>query len=135
LILVSLFVCCYYYIIKYCFSNQRQLYRARHYSVTPLGARSGLIQWVDGAVPMFSLYKRWHQRDVMMKQQQQHLLQQQQQQQLQQQQVNMLTILYVITTKVFVQVISYICIFFVHCIFEFEGLRNHSYVACLTFLC
>jgi serine/threonine-protein kinase SMG1 len=54
--------------------------------VTPLGARSGLIQWVDGAVPMFSLYKRWHQRDALIKQQQLQL--QQQQQQLQQQQVN-----------------------------------------------
>lgn len=37
---------------------------ARHYSVTPLGPRSGLIQWVDGAVPIFTLYKRWQQRDA-----------------------------------------------------------------------
>ena len=42
-------------------------YTARHYSVVPLGPRSGLIQWVEGAVPMFSLYKKWQQR------QQQHL--------------------------------------------------------------
>ena len=27
-----------------------------------LGPRSGLIQWVEGAIPMFSLYKKWHQR-------------------------------------------------------------------------
>jgi serine/threonine-protein kinase SMG1 len=56
------------------------MYRARHYSVTPLGARSGLIRWVEGAVPMFSLYKRWHQRDAAIKQQQQQMQQQQQQQ-------------------------------------------------------
>ncbi|KAK3583612.1 hypothetical protein CHS0354_039435 [Potamilus streckersoni] len=41
-----------------------QLYRARHYSVTPLGPRSGLIQWVDGATALFSLYKRWQQREA-----------------------------------------------------------------------
>ena len=37
-------------------------YSARHYSVVPLGNRSGLIQWVGGAMPMFSLYKRWQGR-------------------------------------------------------------------------
>ena len=37
-------------------------YTARHYSVVPLGPRSGLIQWVEGAIPMYSLYKRWQQR-------------------------------------------------------------------------
>ena len=40
------------------------MFLARHYSVTPLGPRSGLIQWVDGAVPIFLLYKRWQQRDA-----------------------------------------------------------------------
>ena len=30
--------------------------------MVPLGPRSGLIQWVEGAVPMFTLYKKWHQR-------------------------------------------------------------------------
>lgn len=47
--------------------NKRQgkiVYQARHYSVTPLGPRSGLIQWVDGATPLFGLYKRWQQREV-----------------------------------------------------------------------
>ncbi|XP_014676456.1 PREDICTED: serine/threonine-protein kinase SMG1-like [Priapulus caudatus] len=39
-------------------------YQARHYSVTPLGPRSGLIQWVDGATPLFGLYKRWQQREA-----------------------------------------------------------------------
>ncbi|XP_029431896.1 serine/threonine-protein kinase SMG1 isoform X1 [Rhinatrema bivittatum] len=39
-------------------------FRARHYSVTPLGTRSGLIQWVDGATPLFGLYKRWQQREA-----------------------------------------------------------------------
>ncbi len=43
-------------------------YHARHYSVTPLGSRSGLIQWVDGATPLFSLYKRWQQREAVAQQ-------------------------------------------------------------------
>lgn len=46
-------------------NGDQQLYRARHYSVTPLGPRSGLIQWVDGASPLFGLYKRWQQRDAL----------------------------------------------------------------------
>ncbi|XP_062590366.1 serine/threonine-protein kinase SMG1-like isoform X1 [Saccostrea cucullata] len=45
--------------------QEQQLFRARHYSVTPLGPRSGLIQWVDGATPLFSLYKRWQQRSAL----------------------------------------------------------------------
>ena len=42
--------------------TKNQSFYARHYSVVPLGPRSGLIQWVEGAVPMFSLYKKWHQK-------------------------------------------------------------------------
>ncbi|XP_078691237.1 serine/threonine-protein kinase SMG1-like isoform X6 [Branchiostoma floridae x Branchiostoma belcheri] len=44
--------------------HQSPRYHARHYSVTPLGPRSGLIQWVDGATPLFGLYKRWQQREA-----------------------------------------------------------------------
>ncbi|XP_023013215.2 serine/threonine-protein kinase Smg1 [Leptinotarsa decemlineata] len=39
-------------------------YQAQHYSVIPLGPRSGLISWVDGTTPVFSLYKRWQQREI-----------------------------------------------------------------------
>lgn len=39
-------------------------YKARHYSVIPLGPRSGLISWVDGTTPAFALYKRWQQREI-----------------------------------------------------------------------
>ena len=35
--------------------------RARHYAVIPLGARSGLIQWVDNVTPLFSVYRAWEQ--------------------------------------------------------------------------
>lgn len=42
----------------------QNLYRARHYSVIPLGPRSGLINWVEGTTPVFSLYKRWQQREI-----------------------------------------------------------------------
>eukprot|EP00106_Octopus_bimaculoides_P021655 XP_014789097.1 PREDICTED: serine/threonine-protein kinase SMG1-like isoform X1 [Octopus bimaculoides] len=55
-------------IVNSMFSNVNKgypaMYRARHYSVTPLGPRSGLIQWVDGATPLFSLYKKWQQREL-----------------------------------------------------------------------
>ncbi|KAK7113677.1 hypothetical protein V1264_012925 [Littorina saxatilis] len=44
--------------------GERMQYRARHYSVTPLGPRSGLIQWVEGATPLFGLYKKWQQREA-----------------------------------------------------------------------
>lgn len=40
-------------------------YRARHYSVIPLGPRSGLISWVDNVTPLFGLYKRWQQREAL----------------------------------------------------------------------
>ncbi|XP_015127883.1 serine/threonine-protein kinase SMG1 [Diachasma alloeum] len=43
-------------------NDTSRTYRARHYSVIPLGPRSGLIQWVDGVTPLFALYKRWQQR-------------------------------------------------------------------------
>uniref|UniRef100_A0A182W5R0 non-specific serine/threonine protein kinase n=1 Tax=Anopheles minimus TaxID=112268 RepID=A0A182W5R0_9DIPT len=42
-------------------------YRAEHYSVIPLGPRSGLITWVDNTVPIFSLYKKWQQREALQK--------------------------------------------------------------------
>ncbi|XP_057324226.1 serine/threonine-protein kinase SMG1 isoform X1 [Microplitis mediator] len=47
-------------------NDTRKVYRARHYSVIPLGPRSGLIQWVDGVTPLFALYKRWQQRESTM---------------------------------------------------------------------
>jgi PI-3-kinase-related kinase SMG-1 len=46
--------------------QERPHFHARHYSVTPLGTRSGLIQWVDGATPLFGLYKRWQQREAVL---------------------------------------------------------------------
>ncbi len=39
-------------------------YEARHYSVTPLGPRGGLIEWVEGGTPLFAMYKRWQQREI-----------------------------------------------------------------------
>ncbi|VDM60756.1 unnamed protein product [Angiostrongylus costaricensis] len=39
-------------------------YCAHHYAVTPLGTRSGLIQWVSGATPMFHIYRKWQLRQV-----------------------------------------------------------------------
>ena len=38
-------------------------YNALHYSVTPLGPRSGLISWVENSTPLFLLYKKWQQRE------------------------------------------------------------------------
>ncbi|CAF3645050.1 unnamed protein product [Rotaria socialis] len=42
--------------------NEPWSYEARNYTVIPLASRSGLIQWVEGATPLFTLYKRWQQR-------------------------------------------------------------------------
>ena len=53
-----------WFIFLFLFSHSSPLFCARHYSVTPLGPRSGLIQWVDGAVPVFALFKRWQQREA-----------------------------------------------------------------------
>ncbi|KAI6225903.1 HEAT and Phosphatidylinositol 3-4-kinase and PIK-related kinase domain containing protein [Aphelenchoides besseyi] len=39
--------------------NNRIAYHARSYSVTPLGSRSGLIQWVDGPVSLYNIYRSW----------------------------------------------------------------------------
>ncbi|KAI6650006.1 Serine/threonine-protein kinase SMG1 [Oopsacas minuta] len=39
-------------------SHQRGLFQARHYAVTPLGDCSGIIEWVNNATPIFTLYKR-----------------------------------------------------------------------------
>jgi hypothetical protein len=44
--------------------HQTQLYIAKDYAVIPLGARSGLIQWVDNITPLFGIYKRWQQREA-----------------------------------------------------------------------
>ena len=44
--------------------DQTQLYMAKDYAVIPLGARSGLIQWVDAVTPLFGIYKRWQQREA-----------------------------------------------------------------------
>ena len=60
--------------------DNSRLFRARNYAVTPLGPRSGLIQWVDGAVPLFGLYKKWQQREAyaaLLKKQQQTIASQQ----------------------------------------------------------
>lgn len=45
-------------------------FKADHYSVIPLGSRSGLIRWVDNCFPLFAIYKKWQQRDALLKQQQ-----------------------------------------------------------------
>lgn len=45
--------------------SQFPYYHALHYSVTPLGPRSGLISWVEGSTPLFALYKKWQQREAL----------------------------------------------------------------------
>ena len=53
--------------------HQTQLYQAKDYAVIPLGARSGLIQWVDNVTPLFGIYKRWQQREAYAKAMQQQV--------------------------------------------------------------
>jgi len=40
---------------------------ARFYAVVPLGEHSGMIQWVENAVQLFVLYKKWQQREYSVK--------------------------------------------------------------------
>eukprot|EP00731_Ephydatia_muelleri_P029201 Em0020g845a len=44
--------------------HRTKLYKAKDYAVIPLGARSGLIQWVHAVTPLFGIYKRWQQREA-----------------------------------------------------------------------
>lgn len=39
-------------------------YIAENYSVIPLGSRSGLIEWVEGATPIFQVYRKWQIRQA-----------------------------------------------------------------------
>eukprot|EP00081_Caenorhabditis_elegans_P000072 NP_001021054.1 Serine/threonine-protein kinase smg-1 [Caenorhabditis elegans] len=39
-------------------------YQAHHYAVIPLGPRSGLIKWVEGATPMFHIYRKWQMKEL-----------------------------------------------------------------------
>uniref|UniRef100_A0A6A7FPI8 non-specific serine/threonine protein kinase n=2 Tax=Hirondellea gigas TaxID=1518452 RepID=A0A6A7FPI8_9CRUS len=47
-----------------CTHDSDRVYRAHHYSVVPLGPRSGLIQWVDNATPLFGIYMRYQHREA-----------------------------------------------------------------------
>ncbi|KAI8975372.1 hypothetical protein BDF20DRAFT_836780 [Mycotypha africana] len=38
--------------------------RSRTYAVIPLSDHSGMIQWVNDATPLFSLYKKWQKREM-----------------------------------------------------------------------
>lgn len=50
--------------------NSSNCYKAHFYSVIPLGPQSGLISWVDNVTPLFAIYKKWQQREALVKQQQ-----------------------------------------------------------------
>uniref|UniRef100_A0A5K3FKM1 Non-specific serine/threonine protein kinase n=1 Tax=Mesocestoides corti TaxID=53468 RepID=A0A5K3FKM1_MESCO len=45
-------------------SGREGVTTTKTYSVTPIGPKAGLIQMVQGAVPLFNLYKRWQQRQA-----------------------------------------------------------------------
>jgi PI-3-kinase-related kinase SMG-1 len=38
---------------------------ARHYAVIPLSDRAGLIQWVEGNITLFQIYKQWQKRELL----------------------------------------------------------------------
>ncbi|KAF8367192.1 smg-1 [Pristionchus pacificus] len=38
-------------------------YTAKTYAVTPLGPLLGLIQWVNGAIPLYTFYRKWQMRE------------------------------------------------------------------------
>lgn len=43
-------------------NTRRQGLAVRHYSVTPISGRAGLIQWIDNLTSMYSVFKAWQQR-------------------------------------------------------------------------
>lgn len=45
--------------------TRRRGLTVRHYSVTPISGRAGLIQWVDDLTSMYSVYKAWQERTLM----------------------------------------------------------------------
>ncbi|KAF9175596.1 hypothetical protein BGX20_003599 [Mortierella sp. AD010] len=45
-------------------SNSRQL-SARHYAVVPLSDNSGMIQWVENTVSIFTIIAKWQHRELM----------------------------------------------------------------------
>ncbi|KAF9910745.1 hypothetical protein BX616_010795, partial [Lobosporangium transversale] len=45
-------------------SNSRQL-NARHYAVVPLSDNSGMIQWVENTVSIFTIIAKWQHREMM----------------------------------------------------------------------
>ncbi|ULU12958.1 hypothetical protein L3Y34_015876 [Caenorhabditis briggsae] len=49
-------------------SRQIAEYQAHHYAVIPLGPRSGLIKWVEGATPIFHIYRKWQMKEKALKQ-------------------------------------------------------------------
>ncbi|KAI6701259.1 hypothetical protein NL676_015583 [Syzygium grande] len=44
-------------------TTRSHLVGVRHYSVTPISGRAGLIQWVDNVISVYSVYKCWQARD------------------------------------------------------------------------
>ncbi|XP_071733671.1 uncharacterized protein [Rutidosis leptorrhynchoides] len=44
-----------------CFLHSSSI-RIRHYSVTPISGRAGLIQWVENVTSIYSVYKSWQNR-------------------------------------------------------------------------
>ncbi|PRP88184.1 hypothetical protein PROFUN_04007 [Planoprotostelium fungivorum] len=69
-------------IVNQILSLDKETYRrglvARKYTVIPLSHRSGLIQWVEGAPPLYSIYKNDQMRHLHLQNQLQHQIQQQQ---------------------------------------------------------
>lgn len=48
-------------------SPPAQFANVRTYAVVPLSSSCGLIQWVEHATPLFTIFKRWQQRDALSK--------------------------------------------------------------------
>lgn len=44
--------------------TRRRALTVRHYSVTPISGRAGLIQWIEDLTSMYSVYKAWQERSV-----------------------------------------------------------------------
>lgn len=52
--------------MQFVVEHGEERYSCSSYSVTPLGPRCGLIEWVDGATPLFQIYRKWMVREVIL---------------------------------------------------------------------
>jgi len=62
--ITSFFLLLFFFFSSFPFLVQVRSLRARNYAVVPLGTNAGMIEWVDDAIPLYTLYRKWQLRDA-----------------------------------------------------------------------